>query len=386
LAAGIQGTATAWLALEAGGGGFGVGLVLAARMLPNLLFGLAAGTLADRANRNRLLVVVALAGVPVMLALSWLAAAGNVAIWQLVPLSFATGCLFVFDVPARQALVMDTVPREVAPNAMALNAMASRLCTALGALAAGALIANVSVASCYLAVALAYALAAGLMVLVRPSRSATGRIASQRLPFGRALREAARMVYDVAAVRTLILAGIACEVFGFSFQTATPVFARDVLTAGPEGLGTLNAATAIGGTLSVLTLSLLPGRVRREPVLGLVFLFYGVSLVVLAQSQSLAVAAAALLVTGACAAAFDLLQQTLIQLAVPEEQRGRAVGVWVLGIGSAPLGHLEMGTLIATLSAPVALSINGAVVLLGAATLLARAPTYRWLLRPRPAD
>src|SRR5207247_5141444 len=111
-----------------------------------------------------------------------------------------------------------------------------------------------------------------------------------------------------------------------------PVFARDVLAAGPEGLGTLNAATSIGGTLSVLTLSLLPGRVRREPVLGLVFVVYGVSLVVLAQSQSLVLAAAVLLVTGACAAAFDLLQQTLIQLAVPEEQRGRAVGVWVLGM------------------------------------------------------
>ena len=383
-AAGIQATATAWLAVDAGGGGFGVGVVLAARMLPNLLFGLAAGTLADRANRHRLLVVVGLAGVPVMLALSWLAASGNVAVWQLVPLSFATGCLFVFDVPARQALVMDTVPREVAPNAMALNAVATRLCTALGALIAGALIATVSVASCYVAVALAYALAAGLMIFVRPPRSPVSRIVSP--PFGRAMRAAARMIVDVAAVRTLILAGIACEVFGFSFQTATPVFARDVLAAGPEGLGTLNAAAALGGTLSVLTLSLLPGRTRREPVLGLVFVLYGVSLVALAQSHALPLAAAILVVTGACAAAFDVLQQTVIQLAVPEEQRGRAVGVWVLGIGSAPLGHLEMGTLIALLGAPIALSINGSFVLLGAATLLARAPTYRWLLRPRPAD
>ena len=385
-AAGIQATATAWLAVDAGGGGFGVGLVLAARMLPNLLFGLAAGTLADRANRNRLLVVVGLAGVPVMLALSWLAATGNVAVWQLVPLSFATGCLFVFDVPARQALVMDTVPREIAPNAMALNAVATRLCTALGALIAGALIATVSVASCYVAVVVAYALAAGLMIFVRPPRSPASRIASPRPPFGRAMREAARMIVDVAAVRTLILAGIACEVFGFSFQTATPVFARDVLAAGPEGLGTLNAAAALGGTLAVLTLSLLPGHIRREPVLGLVFVAYGVSLLALAQSHALPLAGAILVVIGACAAAFDLLQQTVIQLAVPEEQRGRAVGIWVLGIGSAPLGHLEMGSLIALLSAPLALSINGSFVLLGAATLLARAPTYRWLLRPRPAD
>jgi predicted MFS family arabinose efflux permease len=347
-------------------------------MLPNLLFGLAAGTLADRANRNRLLVAFSLAVVPVMLALSWLAASGNVAIWQLAGLAFANACLFVFDAPARQALVMDTVPRDVAPNAMALNAMAGRLCTALGALAAGALIPTAGVASCYLAVALAFALAAGLVVFARPAGSLASRIAGQRPTFGRALYEGARMLVDVAAVRTLILAGIACEVFGFSFQTATPVLARDVLAAGAEGLGTLNAAVSIGGLLAVSTLSLLPTRIRREPVLGLVFILYGASLVALAQGHSLLLAAAVLLVTGACAAAFDLLQQTLIQLAVPEHQRGRAVGVWVLGIGSAPFGHLEMGALVATLGAPVALSINGCLVLGGALTLLARAPTYRW--------
>jgi len=381
----MQTTATAWLALDSGGGGFAVGLVLAARMLPNLLFGLAAGTLADRGNRNRLLMAVGLTAVPVMLALSWLAASRNVAIWQLVPLSFATGCLSVFDVPARQALVMDTVPREVAPNAMALNATAGRLCIALGALTAGALIPAASVASCYVAVAVAYALAASLVAFVHPALSVS-RVARTYPPFLGALREAAHMVFDVPAVRILILAGIACEIFGFSFQTATPVFARDVLASGPEGLGTLNAATSTGGTLAVLTLSILPAKIRREPVLGLVFLVYGAAMLALAQCQSLLLAAAVLLVIGACAGAFDLLQQTLIQLAVPEEQRGRAVGVWVLGIGSAPVGHLEMGTLVAALGAPVALSINGCCVVLGAATLVARAPRYRWLLRPRPAD
>lgn len=373
----------AWLALVAGGGGFAVGLVLAARMLPNLLFGLAAGTLADRANRNRLLLVVGLAAVPVMLALSWLAATMDVAVWQLVALSFAAGCLSVFDVPARQALVMDTVPRDVAPNAMAVHAMAARLCTALGALVAGALIPATGVASCYLVVALANVLSAALVLLVRPTQSSSSQPVHQRATFGHALRGAARMVFDVAAVRTLILAGIACEVFGFSYQTATPVFARDVLAAGPEGLGTMNAATSLGGTLAVLALSVIPGRIRREPVLGLVFVVYGLSLIVLAQSRVLPVAAAVLMITGACAAAFDVLQQTLIQLAVPEDQRGRAVGVWVFGIGSAPLGHLEMGTLVATLGAPVALAINGCLVLVGAATLLVRAPSYRSLLRLR---
>jgi hypothetical protein len=78
------------------------------------------------------------------------------------------------------------------------------------------------------------------------------------------------------------------------------------------------------------------------------------------------------------------LQQTRIQLAVPDAQRGRAVGVWVLGLGSAPVGHLEMGLLVAALGAPSALLINGALTVSAAATLLVRVPAYRWTPRARP--
>jgi len=178
-------------------------------------------------------------------------------------------------------------------------------------------------------------------------------------------------------VRTLSLAGIACEVFAFSYMTAVPVFVRDVLDLGAEGLGTLNAAAAIGGTLAVVGLSVLPGRVRREPLMAGVYLVYGVGLMALAETRSLWVAALALVAIGACAGAFDALQQTLIQLAVPDAQRGRAVGIWVLGLGSAPFGHLEMGALAAAMGAPGALTVNGVFVLAGAMTLLVRAPAYR---------
>jgi predicted MFS family arabinose efflux permease len=174
-----------------------------------------------------------------------------------------------------------------------------------------------------------------------------------------------------------VAAGVACEIFGFSFQTAVPTFARDVLGTGAEGLGALNATTSFGGTAALIALSLVPGHVPRQPVLAGVFVLYGVSLIALAQSTTLELAAAVLFVTGGCAAAFDVLQQTLLQLAVPEHQRGRAVGIWVLGIGSAPIGHLEMGTLAATVGTPIGLTLNGCIVLLAAATLLARAQNYR---------
>jgi MFS family permease len=381
-AQGIERTATVWLTLEAGGGAFAVGLVFAARMLPSLLFGLAAGTLADRTDRPRHLLWVAGTALVLMASLAWLVGTVPPRAWQPVAIAFAAGCAQVFDTPARQALVLDTVPEAAAVPALALNALAARLAIAFGALAAGALIPLAGVPGCYLAIAVAHGCGAALLATLRAPRAARGT--ATHPPFGRALRDAARLVITVPAVRTLSIAGIACEIFAFSHGSAVPLVARDVLRAGAGGLGTLNAALAIGGTAAVALLAVLPGRVPREPLLGATFLLYGLSLLALGTVRGVAVAAAVLLVIGLCAGAFDVLQQTLIQLAVPAEQRGRAVGVWVLGLGSAPVGHLEMGALAAALGAPGALAINGALTVAAAVTLLARAPVYRWRWPARP--
>ncbi|HEX5506445.1 MAG TPA: MFS transporter, partial [Thermomicrobiales bacterium] len=299
-------------------------------------------------------------------------------------IAFAAGCLQVFDTPARQALVLDTVAAEAAQRALALNARAARLAVALGAVAAGALIVGVGLPRCYLVVAAAYGGSAALLLALRVPRHA--RPAGPPPAFGRALREAARLLVADPTVRTLSVVGIAGEVLAFSYGSALPVMAHDVLRAGAAGLGTLNAAAAVGGTIGVLLVSLTPDRVRREGLLGAVFVLYGLSLLALGTTRSLALAAAVLVATGLCAGAFDLLQQTLLQLAVPPDRRGRAAGVWVLGVGSAPAGHLEMGLLGAALGAPGALAINGAATVLAAATLLAQVPRYRpvALDEPRP--
>ncbi|MDQ6833911.1 MAG: MFS transporter, partial [Chloroflexota bacterium] len=316
----MERTTTAWLALQAGGGAFAVGLVFAARSLPSLLFGLAAGTIADRADRRRQLLAVAGAALSLMAIIGWLVGAGTVRIWQVIAISFAAGCLQVSDTPARQALVLDTAPRATAPNAMALNALAARLSGALGALSAGLLIPMIGVAHCYFVIAAGYGLVGVFITALRAPQGS--RVPIIHPPFGRALRDAVRLITAIPAVRTLTISGIACEIFAFSYGSALPVIARDVLRAGPEGLGTLNAAVSVGGTVALVLLSMMAGRVRREPLIGGIFVMYGASLMVLAATHDLKIAAAVLVVTGICAGAFDVLQQTLIQMAVPEEQRG----------------------------------------------------------------
>lgn len=375
-AQGIERTLTAWLTLEAGGGPLAVGLTFAARMLPSLLLGLAAGTFADRGDRSRQLLAVAGASLVVMLVWSWLIEFGSIRVWLVVVFSFAAGCVQVFDMPARQALILDIVPRSTAQRALALNALAGRFAVALGALGGGALISLVGVGRSYIVVAIAYGIGALLVATLRVSQE--HRTLAAPPPFRQAFRDATRLVIDIPAVRTLMLAGVACEIFAFSHMTSVPLFAEQVLATGAEGLGMLNASLSIGGAIALAFLSAIPERVRRQPLLSAIFLIYGLSIMALALTRDLMVAAAVLVVTGFCAGAFDMLQQTLIQLAVPDEQRGRAVGVWILGIGSAPVGHLEMGALIGAFGVPTALVLNGALTIASAVAFLARAPDYRW--------
>jgi len=356
-------TATSWLALTAGGP-LAVGAALAARSLPKLLFGLTAGTIADRFDRRAILLATAVSGVSVMTAVTYFVATVGLVPWQVIAIGLANGCLQVMDIPARQALALDIAGREIAPNAVASVSLGDRLSKAAGAFAG------------YLAVGVAYALAAAFVLPLRVRRADSAEWVA--IPFALALREATRLVLDVPTLRTLALAAIAAEVFAYSFSSAVPVLVRDVLRSGPQALGALTGSASVGATVAVVALSLLPARVRREPLLSLSAAAFGASLIALGASTSVAMAVAIMLVVGVCNGAFDVLQYTLMQLAVPVSQRGRAMGVYLLSIGSGPLGQLEAGTLVSLGGAAWALALNGAIVIGVAVILLALAPAHRW--------
>ena len=133
--------------------------------------------------------------------------AGGVQLWQVVLITFLVGCAQVFDVPARQALILDTVPREAAPNGVALNAFAQRAFGAVGAFAGGALIPAIGVSSCYFAVAAVYLLGVVTVLGLRVPRDHHASLRTHP-PFRQALVDAARLIVDIPAVRTLSLAGI----------------------------------------------------------------------------------------------------------------------------------------------------------------------------------
>ncbi|MGH7319428.1 MAG: MFS transporter, partial [Candidatus Rokuibacteriota bacterium] len=157
----------------------------------------------------------------------------------------------------------------------------------------------------------------------------------------------------------LIALTAGAEILGFSHQALLPSLARDVLQVGPEGLGVMSAARLVGGILGLVFISQL-GQVRGNgPLFLAVLVFFGGSLVVLGLVPGFAWVLLLLVLVNALGALSDILSQTLVQLAVPVGLRGRAGGAWVLAVGLAPLGQLEIGALASLLGVSSALGVNG---------------------------
>jgi hypothetical protein len=169
------------------------------------------------------------------------------------------------------------------------------------------------------------------------------------------------------------------EVLGFAHQVVLPSLARDVLHTGPEGLGVLNAARSIGGILGLAAAAVTRGAAQGSGALFLLVIgAFGVSLIGLGAAPALVGITGVVIVltiANAAGALADLLAQSLLQLSVPSHLRGRAGGAWVLAIGLAPLGQLQIGALASLFGVSAALGASGlalAALAVGAAITFPR--------------
>jgi MFS family permease len=174
------------------------------------------------------------------------------------------------------------------------------------------------------------------------------------------------------------VASLACETFGYSHQAALPSLARDVLRTGSEGLGSLTAASSLGATLAVILISALGPGIPRQPLLAGTLFLWGVALAALGTSGTFPLSLALMLAVGACASAVDVLNQTIAQMSVSDEERGRAVGVWVFSIGMNMVGLMQVGTFVVLVGAPLTFVGNGFGAALSATAIMLLAPAYRW--------
>ena len=359
LATGMEQVSVGWLIFELTGSELMVGVGAAARMLPFFLLGMLSGAIADRWERRSLLRIGTLGASAAALLMALLLLNGASNVWVVILLVFALGCTLAFVLTVRQTYTYDIVGPQHALNGLALGAMAMQGGGIVGSLASGALIEVAGTGWQFVAAAVCYLCSAAATLAI-------GNPGSSLRPAGasvlRNLTGYVRLLRNYRLLLVLMLLTAATEVLGFTHITLLPVFAKEVLFVGPTGLGVMTAVRQIGGLLGLWLLAGL-GTSRKKGLLMFgTAVGFGGGLMAFSLSGNIYSFLGVLLFVNACAMAVDTLYKTLMQESVSDEERGRAMGSWVLSIGSAPVGHVGIGALAGAVGAPRALLINGAVL------------------------
>ena len=360
-----------WLTLELTNSPLLVGVAMSMRMLPLFFVGVPAGALADRFPRQRLLMWTGAGQALTAATLGMLTTLGQVTLAHVLLLTLAAGTLRGLEHAARQSYTHDVVGAAALLPGLAVLGVAMRAGWLVGSLGAGAVIARFGTGAAYLAVAAGFlAGAAALLAASSPARAADAEPESlwrSVVGFATSMRSDRSLV-----VLMLLTAG--AEILGFSHQALLPSLARDVLQAGPQGLGALNAARSVGGILGLTAASMRGPSAGGGALFVTVLLGFGTSLLVLGLAPyvvHVAGVVVVLVVVNALGALADLLAQSLLQLSVPAHLRGRAGGAWVVAVGLAPLGQLQIGALATLFGVSVAFGTSGlALVTLAGVTAL----------------
>ena len=356
---GMEHVAVGWLVFDITGSAFMVGVAAAARMAPLFFLGILSGAMADWLERRLFLLFSALGGVAIAAIMAMLLLSGDPPVWAVVVLVAAGGCVLAFTLTTRNAYTYDIVGPEHALNGLSLNQMAMQVGGIAGALASGALIELVGPGWQYLGVGGSYLGSALILLVIGRSARTTE---PQREPVLRNLVGYIRFLRENRVIMALMCLTSITEVLGFSHMTMLPVFAKEVLHVGPAGLGYLTAVRQAGGLLGLALLANLRDYRRKGLLMFIIATAFGIGLMGFSLSTALVYFIVVLAAVNACAMSVDTLYKTLMQSNVPDEQRGRAMGSWVLSIGVAPVGHMGVGGLATALGAQGALLVNGAML------------------------
>ena len=353
---GMQQVLLGWLIFDMTGSGGMVGTIFAVRSLPNLVIGMAAGSITDRFDRRLIMRLSCAALVLISLAVAWLQFAGLLTVGPLLLATFLMGSAQAFYMTARQVYVYDIVGANQAINGIALVSLAQWVGGIIGSLLTGGLIAWKGPGAAFLVMGLTYSL--GILVMFQLKHAGSSAPES-REPILENLLNYFRAFKNNRTMLTLMISTSGAEILGFSHQVMLPILASEVLGVGSVGLGLLTAFRFFGSALGVFAVAGLE-RLRRRGLLLLgVIVMFGLGQILLGQSPLFWVAVVFVVLINLMASATDILHHTLLQLSVSNAERGRAMGSWIVGIGTAPVGQLEVGYLAEATSARVALLVNG---------------------------
>ncbi len=354
----IETTTTAWLLYEITGSPILLGLGGAIRALTIVLFGLVGGAIADRVARRRLLLFTQTGFALTSLFLGLLVVSGQLAFWHIYVFIAVNGTLGSFDAPSRRALFPNLVPRSEMQNAITLTASAFRLGRLIGPAIAGFIIVTQGPAVAYFVNSASYVAIIGALLLMR-------LVETPERPTAPVLRHAAeglRYTLRHPLLRAVLILESIHSLFGVNTALLT-IIAVEVLHAGPEGLGLLLSAQAVGAlvaTGALVTKGDIEHKGRTMLAAGGT---YACGLALLAAAPRLEVAVALLVLLGLTDAFWTTMRNTVFQLQTAEAYRGRTLAVLLLaGRGATQASQFESGLAVSAGGPGFALILGAGVI------------------------
>lgn len=382
--------ATGWLVFRlsaATDSAFLLGIVGFAGQAPSFFLTPIAGVLVDRWNRHRLLVVTQILSLiqsALLAVVAFRGEPGLATIVQIVALSLMQGLINAFDMPARQAFLVEMIARrEDLANAIALNSSLVNGARLVGPSLAGILIAVAGEGWCFLSDAISYvAVVFALLAMRLPAREAK----HHPPPMWRGMQEGFRYAFGFAPIRIILLLLALVSFMGMPYSVLLPIFAADILHFGPDApyvLGFLSAASGVGALTGALYLA------SRRTVLGLGSviwigaILFGAGLIGLALSRVLWLSLAVVMLAGFGMMVQMAASNTILQTIVDEDKRGRVMSYYGMAfLGMTPLGSLFAGSLAGWIGAADTVLVGGIACLIGGLIFALLLPRMRTLVRP----
>jgi MFS family permease len=357
----MQAVAVGWQVYDLTGSPFRLGMIGLAEFLPAIGLALLVGPVADRFDRRHIMLLALGGEALCSLALLFLSLSGHAAFWRILGIAFCFGVARAFVAPASRAMMPNLVPPALLNNAVAWSSVSWQVATICGP-ALGGFIYLAGADTVYGSAAVALGAAICMILLVRHRRVAgNGKKEAIKL---RDVMGGLHLIFN----HKVLLGAISLDLFAVLFSSAIPllpVFAKDVLHTGPEGLGLLRAAAGVGAVTTALYLTQRPIRHYAGRKLFTCVGLFGLCIVTFGLSQNFWLSLGTLFCGGACDMVSVYIRGTVVPLATPDHLRGRVMAVEAVFVGASnELGAFWAGSMAALIGAVPAVVLGGGATIL----------------------
>ncbi|MEP7135115.1 MAG: MFS transporter [Chloroflexota bacterium] len=368
----MQATALPYLAYRISGRPLDLGLIGVANTLPTLLIALPAGVLVERWDKRKTVILFQAIMSLQAFGLTYLAYTGKIQIWQIVGLAFFYGTAVAIEVTARQAMLIELAGREALPSAIALQTTAFNFGRVIGPLFAAWLISMTGgESSVFLANGISFIFVI-IGLLIARTRFKVEHEGNTDRSLPREFKEGLQYIRNDQVVTSVILMAALVGFFGIPLIQQLPALARDVLKTALDTeamvaarTSNLYAAQGVGAIIAALIVAYFSSANKRR-MLSMGQVIFIIPIIALGFARSMNIALILLAFIGLGTVIQLVTMNTMIQVDVPNELRGRVFSIYFWALqGVAPFGSFAIGWMAQTWNVPITIIVGGTICLIG---------------------